>query len=396
MTDRRSECVVLDRFVDGVRAGEGRALVVHGEPGVGKTVLLDYLTGRTAGCRVERAAGVQSEMELAFAGLHQLCAPVQLRTATMGLASAHILQGELSTAARLIEEVRLIAEATGAPDANATAALQLAAWRGREQEASELIEVAVREGTVRQQGYWVAQANGLAAMLYNGLGRYGAARDAAWEAWEHRPVALGVFLVPELAEAAAKTGDTSMVRVALEWLSERTQIMPTRWALGIEARVRALLSDGDAADKCYRESIEHLARTGVRAQLARSHLLYGEWLSRENRRLDARAQLRAAYDMLSGMGAEGFAERARRELLATGETVRKRSAETASELTAREAYIARLAVEGRTNTEIAAQLFLSSRTVEWHLRNTYGKLGVGSRRELRWALANLGEADTQA
>jgi DNA-binding CsgD family transcriptional regulator len=320
-------------------------------------------------------------------------APVQLRSATMGLASALILRGEPGAAARLTEEARLIAEATGAPETATT--LQLAAWRGREQEASELIETMVREGTARQHGFLVALANGLAAMLYNGLGRYGAARDAAWKAWEHRPVPLGVYAVPELAEAAARTGEMALVRAALEWLSERAAVMPTEWVLGIEARVRALLSDGDAADRCYRESIEHLAGTGSRAQLARSHLLYGEWLGLQNRRLDARAQLRVAYDMLSGMGAEGFAERARRGLLATGETVRKRTAETVSGLTGREAYIARLAVEGRTNLEIGAQLFLSARTVEWHLRNVYGKLGVGSRRELRWALANLGQPDAQ-
>jgi DNA-binding CsgD family transcriptional regulator len=312
----------------------------------------------------------------------------------MGLGVAHLLRGELSGAARLIEEARPIAEATGAPDA--AAVLLLAAWRGREQETSELIEAVVREATVRQQGFVLAFAHSAAAVLYNGLGRFGAARDAAWRAWEARPVPLGVFAVPELAEAAARTGEVALVRAALEWLSERAGVMPTEWALGIEARVRALLSDGDAADRCYLESIEHLTRTGIRAQLARSHLLYGEWLSRQNRRLDARAQLRIAYDMLSGMGAGGFAERARHELLTTGETVRKRPAEAVSELTDREAYIARLAVEGRTNLEIGAQLFLSARTVEWHLRNVYGKLGVGSRRELRWALANLGQADPQA
>ena len=167
-------------------------------------------------------------------------------------------------------------------------------------------------------------------------------------------------------------------------------MMPTEWALGIEARVRALLSDGEAAESGYRQSIEHLARTRVRAQLARSHLLYGEWLRREKRRLDARVQLRTAHDMLSAMGAGGFAERARRELLATGETVRKRTVETVSELTAHEAHIARLAVDGRTNLEIGAQLYLSARTVEWHLRKVFTKLGVGSRRELRSALASLG------
>jgi DNA-binding CsgD family transcriptional regulator len=170
-------------------------------------------------------------------------------------------------------------------------------------------------------------------------------------------------------------------------------VTPTDWALGIEARARALLSDGEDADSCYRESIRHLARTSGRAQLARSYLLYGEWLRRENRRLDARVQLRTAHDMLSGMGAEAFDERARRELLATGETVRKRTVETVSELTAQEGHIARLAVEGRTNLEIGAQLYLSTRTVEWHLRKVFTKLGISSRRELRWALANLGQAD---
>ena len=193
-----------------------------------------------------------------------------------------------------------------------------------------------------------------------------------------------------------RTGEPALVRSALEWLSQHTRVTPTGWALGIEARVSALLSDGEAAERRYRESVEHLARTRVRAQLARSHLLYGEWLRRENRRLDARAQLRIAHDMLSAMGAEAFAERARRELLATGETVRKRTVETASELTAQEAHVARLAVEGHTNPEIGAQLFLSARTVEWHLRKVYTKLGVASRQELRWAAADLGEPDPPA
>jgi DNA-binding CsgD family transcriptional regulator len=320
---------------------------------------------------------------------------VQLRTAMMGLITAHIMRGDFSAAARLTREERLIAEATGTPTVATNLAL-LAAWQGRPQEASELIQATAREGTARGAGYLVDFANCAAAVLYNGLGRYGDARDAVWQAWQRQRVALGIFAVPELAEAAARTGEAPLVRGALAWLSERSQVAPTQWTLGMEARVRALLSDGADADRRYQESIEHLAGTDIRAQLARSHLLYGEWLSLQNRRLDARAQLRIAYDMLSGMGAEGFAERARRELVATGETVRKRTAETVSELTDREAYIARLAVEGRTNLEIGAQLFLSARTVEWHLRNVYGKLGVGSRRELRWALANVGEADAQA
>jgi DNA-binding CsgD family transcriptional regulator len=320
---------------------------------------------------------------------------VQLRSATMGLTAAHIMRGELSTAARLVDEEHLIAEATGTPPV-ATTAMLLAAWQGQEQDASELIEATIREGTARHQGYVVGFAHCARAVLHNGLGRHGAARDAAWQAWERQPVALGIFAVPELAEAAARIGDAPLVQAALEWLSEHTQATPTEWALGIEARVRALLSDGEDVESRYWESLEHLGRTRVRAQLARSHLLYGEWLRRKNRRLDARAQLRTAHDMLSAMGAGAFADRARRELRATGETVRRRTVETATELTAQEAYIARLAADGRTNLEIGAQLYLSARTVEWHLRKVYTKLGVGSHRELRWALANRGQADPRA
>jgi DNA-binding CsgD family transcriptional regulator len=319
---------------------------------------------------------------------------VQLQSAMLGLAAAHVMRGEFNAAARLLEEHRLIAEATGTPPV-ATNAILLAAWQGRQHEASELIRATVRDGTARDWGYVVDFANCAAAALYNGLGQYGAARDVAWQAWQRQQVALGVFAVPELAEAAARTGEVPLARRALAWLSERAQVAPTKWTLGIQARVRALLSDGADADNRYRESIGHLAQSSVRAQLARSHLLYGEWLRRENRRLDARTQLRTAHDMLSTMGAAAFAERARRELLATGETVRKRTVQAVSELTTQEAHIARLAVDGCTNQEIAAQLFLSSRTVEWHLRKVYTKLGVSSRRELRWALASLEPTDPQ-
>jgi DNA-binding CsgD family transcriptional regulator len=301
------------------------------------------------------------------------------------------MQGQFSAAARLTEEERLIAEATGTPPVE-TAAMLLAAWRGQEQEASELIEATVREGTARGQGYMVDFAKCAGAVLRNGLGQYDAARDAAWQAWKPQPVALGVFAVPELAEAAARTGEVPLAQGALAWLSERARAAPTEWVLGIEARVRALLSDGADADRRYQESIEHLTRSSARAQLARSHLLYGEWLRQQNRRLDAHAQLRTGHDMLSTMGAGAFAERARRELLAAGETVRKRRVRSVSELTAQEAHVARLAVDGRTNQEIGAQMFLSARTVEWHLRKVYTKLGVGSRRELRSALNRLGHA----
>jgi DNA-binding CsgD family transcriptional regulator len=316
---------------------------------------------------------------------------VQLRFAINFLVEMHILRGDLSAAARVIEEDRLIAEVTGPPEVSPTA-MMLWAWRGQEREASELIQATARKAAERGLGMMVNFTDILSAMLHNGLGQHQAARDAAWRAFQRDHFGFGSLVVSELAEAAARTGDTAMVRAALEWMTERTRVTPTDWALGIEAMIRALLSEGEVADGHYRESIGRLGRTPVRAHLARCHLLYGEWLRQENRRLDARAQLRIAHDMLSGIGAAALAERARRELLATGDTVRRRAPETASDLTAQEAHIARLAVDGLTNSEIGAQLFLSVRTVEWHLRKVYTKLGVASRRELRSALSNLGPA----
>jgi DNA-binding CsgD family transcriptional regulator len=192
--------------------------------------------------------------------------------------------------------------------------------------------------------------------------------------------------VPELAEAAARTGDVALVEAALEWLSERTRVTPTEWVLGIEARARALLCDGDAAESCYRESIERLGRTRVRAHLARAHLLYGEWLRRKRRRGEAREQLRTAYEMLDAMGIGAFAERAWRELQATGETARKRTVEHAVELTAQETQVARLARDGLSNPEIGARLFISTRTVQYHLGKVFTKLGISSRSQLYRAL----------
>ena len=194
-------------------------------------------------------------------------------------------------------------------------------------------------------------------------------------------------MLPELVEAAARLGDAELARDALERLAKTTQPCRTEFALGIEARCRALLSDGAAADELYREAIERLRRTRLRPELARAHLLYGEWLRRENRRVDAREQLRTAHEMLVAIGMEAFAERARLELQATGEKVRKRTVETRDDLTAQERQIARLAHDGLSNPEIGARLFLSPRTVEWHLRNVFTKLGIRSRRELASALA---------
>jgi DNA-binding CsgD family transcriptional regulator len=308
---------------------------------------------------------------------------VHLQLALNILAATHLFAGELTTTARLLEEDRLIGEATGNPPVAYTE-MVLAAWRGRATEASELIEATVREAAAG--GLGVNFATYASSVLDNGLGRHDAARDAAWRAFKHDQLGYGPYVVPELAEAAARTGDVATVRTVLAWLSERTRLTPSEWALGIEARVRALLSDGEAADRLYRESISRLGHTRVRVELARSHLLYGEWLRRERRRADAREQLRTAHDMLDAMGMEAFAERARRELAATGETARKRTVETAVELTAQEVQVARLARDGLSNPEIGARLFISPRTVKYHLAKVFTKLDISSRSQLHRAL----------
>jgi DNA-binding CsgD family transcriptional regulator len=311
----------------------------------------------------------------------EMGALVHLQFALTFLVVTHILRGELETARQLIEEDRLIAEATGNPPVAHTAML-LAAWRGQEAEASELIQTTVQEATAGGLGRLVNSGKYASSVLYNGLGRHDAARDAAREAFERDPVGHGPLVVPELAEAASRTHDVVLVRAALEWLSERGRVTPTEWVLGMEARVRALLSDGDTADGLYRESLERLGRTSVRIELARGHLLYGEWLRRERRRVDAREQLRTAHEMLTTMGAEAFAERARHELVATGETARKRTVETRDELTAQEAHIARLARDGLSNPEIGTRLFISPSTVKYHLRKVFTKLDISSRSQL--------------
>jgi DNA-binding CsgD family transcriptional regulator len=297
--------------------------------------------------------------------------------------------GDIPAAAALITEARLVSEATGTRMAP-FAAMSLAAWRGRESEAVPLIEATFAEATAGGQGIAVSWTRWVTAILRNGLGRYADAAAAARQASQDMPeIFVSTFALPELIEAAARTGNTRLAAGALDELAETTQPSGTDWGLGIEARCRALVSEGQAAEDLYREAIDRFGRTRLRPELARAHPLYGEWLRRGNRRTDAREQLRTAHDLLSAIGMEAFAERARRELLATGETVRRKTAETVSTLTPQEGQIARFAAEGHSNPEIGAQLFLSARTVEWHLRKIYIKLGISSRRQLRMALAAL-------
>jgi DNA-binding CsgD family transcriptional regulator len=303
--------------------------------------------------------------------------------------------GDFGSASAMVEEADAITDAAGNPPLTYSS-LVLAAWRGEEAAALELLDAAISGARARGEGRAIATAEYATAVLYNGLARYEDALAPARRACEHDDLGLLAWSLSELVEAASRSGSPDVAAEALGQLAERTRASQADWGLGVEARARALVTDGAGAEDLYREAVERLARTRIAVHLARARLVYGEWLRRENRRVDAREQLRAAHEMFTAFGAGAFAERARRELVATGETVRKRSAETLDELTAQEAQIARLAADGHTNQEIGAQLFISPRTVEWHLRKVFAKLGVSSRRELRGALPPGARTPVQA
>jgi DNA-binding CsgD family transcriptional regulator len=295
------------------------------------------------------------------------------------LAALEVHSGAFPTAAALIEEVDTLTQATGLPPLR-YAACMLVAARGDEDQA--LFDFSWRNGMERGEGAGLGLWWWLTALRHNSHGRYGEALADARRACEHEDVMAYGWALVELIEAGVRGGRPDEAAAALDRLSERTRASGTEWALGIEARCRGLLSDDESL---YQESIERLARSRAAVELARSRLLYGEWLRRENRRTDARELLRAAHESFSHMGAGAFAERARRELLATGETARKRTVGTLDQLTPQEAQIARLARDGRTNPEIGAELFISPRTVEYHLHKVFSKLGISSRKELRAA-----------
>jgi DNA-binding CsgD family transcriptional regulator len=296
-------------------------------------------------------------------------------------ASLHVHAGEFGEASALIEEADAITEAVEMAPLK-YAALMLTAWRGNEADALGLIEAARVEATARGEGMGVGVIEWATALLYNGTGRYAEALAAAERGCEHDDVGLFAWSLAELIEAAVHSGETGAASSALDRLAERTRASGTDWALGIEAASRALLSDQRDAERLYRDAVERLSRTRGVVHLARARLLYGEWLRRENRRVDAREQLRGAHEVFSNIGAEGFAERAGHELLATGATVRRRTEEARGVLTPQEAHIARLARDGLSNPEIGAQLFLSPRTVQYHLRKVFLKLEITSRNQL--------------
>jgi DNA-binding CsgD family transcriptional regulator len=332
--------------------------------------LWDYDTWRTLSTRfvqLARNAGALTVLPVALNNLMVM----------------HLHAGELAAAASMLEEAEALTEATGSHLAP-YGAVFFDAWRGREAETSELIEATTQEVADRGEGAGLTLIYYARSVLYNGLGRYEDALAAAQQASAYpQELGMSTWGLVELVEAATRTGQPQAAADALQRLSETTQATGSDWGLGLEARSRALLSDGDGAERLYREAIERLARTRVRFALGRAHLLYGEWLRRERRRLDAREQLRTAHEHFSAFGTEAFAERARVELEATGEHARKRTVETSDDLTAQEAQISRLAAEGATNQEIAAQLFISPSTVDYHLRKAFRKLGVKSRHELK-------------
>ncbi len=303
--------------------------------------------------------------------------PVAVTTRT----GVHLFAGELAAAAALVEESAALSRATVGRVPYAP--LTLAAFRGREDEFKPLIQTSTNDFMASGKGVGLAMAQWAAAVLYNGLARYEDALGAAERAAENpREPWFSNWVAVELIEAASRTGQVERAAYAMEWLSTSARAGRSDWGLGVEARSRALLSEGDAAERLYREAIERLQRTRLRVDLARAQLVYGEWLRRERRRLDSREHLRTALEMFRDMDMDGFAGRAERELSATGERARKRTVETREELTAQEAQVARLARDGLANSAIGERLFISQHTVAYHLRKVFTKLDVTSRNQL--------------
>jgi DNA-binding CsgD family transcriptional regulator len=300
---------------------------------------------------------------------------------------AHLFAGELTTAASLVDEIRATAEATGSNLAP-YGAVGLLALRGREREVVSLIDESRNDVTQRGEGAGLSVLDWAQAVLYNGLGRYEQARAAALRVAEH-PHDLGTsnWGMVELMEAAVRAGTSELAADARSRVAEMARMSGTDWALGIAARSEALFTEGQRAEELYVEALDRLGRSRIAIDLARAHLLYGEWLRRQRRRLDARRHLRSAHDLFSDFGMEAFTERARVELEATGEHARRRTVDTLAQLTPQEAQISRLVAQGNTNREIAAQLFISPSTVEYHLRKAFWKLGVKSRTQLARRMA---------
>ncbi len=474
----------LDHVLDSARDGVGRALVLRGEPGTGKTSLLEYAIGRAPDMRVARAAGVEPETALGFAGLHQLLIPLLPRLGRLPGPQRDALQAAFGLAAAPAPDrflfglavLSLLADAaadqpllvavddaqwldqptmevlafvarrlctepiafvlamreSGTPcwsldglpelylagsaerhapqpserprtqrvfaavvDPPAAAASELSpaggsslddlvtlAWRGSEAEARPAAADQLRDWTARGLALGVTTAHYALTILELGLGRYEAALTCALSVYRDDPPDLGTQVLPELVEAATRSGNMDTARAAVDRLSGRALASGTPLARGLLTRSRALLADDREAEDLYREAIDQLGRSSTAGQLARAHLLYGEWLRRRRRRRDAREQLYTARDMFDTMGFEAFARRTWVELQATGERASKRTGKATDHLTPQEAQVARLVAEGSSNRQVAAQLFISLNTVEYHLQKVFRKIGVSSRTQL--------------
>jgi DNA-binding CsgD family transcriptional regulator len=343
---------------------------------VAAAVVWDFETCIAAATQQVEVARATGALAVLAIGLNLLCRFVALA-------------GDFDEAESLMAEARAVTEATGT-QVEPTGMLVLLALRGREDEAFPLIDATIASATARGQGSAVQDARCARSVVLNALGRHDEALVAAEQASDDsQALPVTLWALSERVEAAVRSGEAGSAANALERLTEQTRGIDTGWARGIEARSRALLSEGKTAESCYLEAIDQLGRSRLRPDLARAHLLNGEWLRREGRRDNARTQLRTAHDMFTSIGMEAFAERTRHELLATGEIVRKRTVETHHDLTQQEKQIALMARDGLSNPEVGARLFISPRTVEWHLRKVFAKLDISSRKELRTALRGV-------
>ncbi|MGA5113516.1 helix-turn-helix transcriptional regulator [Streptomyces pseudogriseolus] len=428
LVGRYRECAVLDELLTAPRAGEPRVRVLRGEAGMGKSVLLEYAAARASHMTVTRAQGVEADMELPYASLHQLCAPFLAQVDELPAPQRDALRVAFGTAAgdppdRFLVGLAVLTLLTRASE-NRTVlvlvddaqwldqvSLQTLGFVARRLLAEAVAMVfAVRdpegEGVLTHlPETWIGGLDAASAaqllgamgyiqgVLFNGLARYDEALAAAQSAIDHDGFNFRGLSLVEHIEAATRCGRHDEARASLARLLDLTRATDSGWAAGAGARSRALLAEDDEADALYRTALEEFGRGGVTVELARTHLLYGEWLRRNRRPAQAREHLRTAFDMFDGMRAAAFAERARRELTATGEHVRTRATTPSGALTPQESQIATLAAEGMTNARIGAELFISPHTVEWHLRKVYAKLGINSRRALPDALAGAPGAD---
>jgi DNA-binding CsgD family transcriptional regulator len=369
------------RALRAFRDEDGRAEQDVRWPGFARAVALDLFDDDS--CHALCTRSVQLARERGALGV--------LPLALEYLATIRALEGDLDAAKAYVEEADEITAATGTIPFG-MGKFALAGLRGDRAAVAAIVSAVEPLATARGEGGLLTKAEYATATLHNGLGHYEEALAAAEAASARDGETFAAQAMSEYIEAAARCGRTEAATAAVERLTERTTVAGTEWALGLQARARALVSDGPAAEELYREAIDRLGRCRIGTDHARAHLLYGEWLRRSGRRVDARERLGSAHEMFLAYGMEAFADRTRRELVATGAVVRKRTAAARDDLTAQEAQIAELAREGQTNTEIASQLFLSTRTVEWHMRKVLTKLGISSRRELDAALGTPARA----